>query len=166
MGSQPSIFWEDMIDTGKTVLGTISVSKDEMIEYARRYDPHDFHVDEEAAGATIYGGLIASGFHVCSLVTRLMYDAFLLDSANLGSPGIDELRWPRPVRPGDVLTVKRTLLESRPTSKPDRGLLRFLISVENQHGETVMTMCVLNIFRRRASSPAGDGAAPAAMTPT
>lgn len=164
MGSQPSIFWEDIIDTGTTVLGTISVSKDEMIEYAKRYDPHDFHVDEAAAGATIYGGLIASGFHVCSLVTRVMCDSFLLDSANIGSPGIDELRWPKPVRPGDVLTIKRTLLESRPTSKPDRGLLRFLISAKNQHGETVMTMRVVNIFLRRAPSQAGD--LPAAGTST
>ncbi len=160
MVQHPLIFWEDLVDSGETVLGTTSVSKEEIIEYARRYDPQVFHVDEQAARMTIHGGLIASGFHTCSLVIRVMCDAFLLDSANLGSPGIDELRWTKPVRPGDVLTVKRTLLESRPSSKPERGLLRFLITVANQHGETVMTMRVLNIYRRRASSHAGDGPAP------
>lgn len=154
MAKHSSIFWEDIIDTGETVLGTTTVSKDEIIEYSSRYDPHDFHVDEEAARKTIHGGLIASGFHTCSLVTRVMCDAYLLESANLGSPGIDELRWPNPVRPGDVLTVKRTVLESRPTSKPDRGLVKFLILAENQRGEPVLTMRLVNIFQRRGKQPA------------
>jgi acyl dehydratase len=153
-----SIYWEDVKDTGETVIGTATVSKEEIIEYSSRYDPHDFHIDEDAARHTHYGGIIASGFHTCSLVTRVMCDAYLLESANLGSPGIDELRWPNPVRPGDVLTVKRTVLESRPTSKPDRGLLKFLISAENQKGETVLTMKLVNIFKRRGQSY--DGAPP------
>ena len=135
-----------------------------MIGFARRFDPQAIHVDEEAARATIHGGLIASGMYTCSLVVRVMCDAFLIDAANLGSPGIDELRWPKPVRPGDVLTVKRTLLESRPTSKPDRGLLRFLFSAENQHGETVMTMRVLNLFQRRTAAQAGELPVTAATT--
>ena len=149
---QPSIYWEDLDGSGETVLGTINVSKDEMLEFARRYDPQPFHVDEQAARLTVHGGLIASGMLTCSLVIRLMCESFLRDSANLGSPGIDELRWPKAVRAGDVLTVKRTLLESRPTSKPGRGLVSFLISVANQHDEIVMTMRVANIFLRRDAS--------------
>jgi len=110
-------------------------------------------VGEEAGVRSIYGGLIASGWHTCALVMRMICDGYLLDSAGLGSPGIDELRWLKPVRPGDTLTAFATVLEARPSSsKPDRGIVLWLWEVFNQHDEQVLSMKGNVMFQRR---PAG-----------
>jgi acyl dehydratase len=127
-----------------------TVTRDEILAFARAFDPQPFHTDEEAARGTLYGGLIASGWHTVAVYMRLMWDAFLKDAASLGSPGVDEVRWLRPVRPGDTLRARFTVVEAVPSrSKPDRGVIRSLSEVFNQHGELVMTLRGLGLFTRR-----------------
>jgi acyl dehydratase len=107
-------------------------------------------VDEAAAKRSIYGGLIASGWHTCAMVMRMMCDAYLLDSDSVGSPGIDNLKWLKPVRPGDTISARRTTLETRASkSKPDIGIVNNLWEVFNQKGEMVMSMQGYGMFRRR-----------------
>jgi len=127
-----------------------TVTREEMLAFARAFDPQPFHTDEDAAGTTIYGGLIASGWHTVAICMRLMWDAFLADAASLGSPGVDEVRWLKPVRPGDTLRARFTVVEAVPSrSKPDRGVVRSLSQVFNQHGEVVMSLRGLGLFARR-----------------
>lgn len=145
-------YWEDFRVGERIKVGTVGVDKDEVIEFASRYDPQTFHVDEEAAKQSIYGGLIASGWHSCALVMRLICDSYMLEAASLGSPGLDNVRWPKPVRPGDTLTAYRTTEESRASkSRPEAGIVKTLWEVENQNGELVMTMSGINLFLRRNS---------------
>ncbi len=133
-------------------LGSKLVDEDEVIRFATEFDPQPFHVDKEAAAQSFYGGVIASGWHTCSMTMRIMVDNYLIDAAALGSPGIDELRWLRPVRPGDTLTVYSTVQEMVPSkSKPDRGVLTTLSEVENQTGEIVMTMRGKTMMKKRPS---------------
>ncbi len=134
-------------------IGSVRVDKDEVIEFARRYDPQVFHIDEEAARNTLFGGLIASGWHTAALMMRLLADNFLPGNASLGAPAVDELRWRLPVRPGDVLSVRVTVLETRRSrSKPDRGVMRTGVEVTNQRGEVAMSLTAVNIMlcRERA----------------
>ncbi|HWQ37557.1 MAG TPA: MaoC family dehydratase [Burkholderiales bacterium] len=143
-------YWEDFKIGEKVVLGSKRVTREEIIEFASRYDPQPFHVDERAAKESVYGGLIASGWHTCALVMRVMCDSYLLQSASMGSPGIDNLKWLKPVRPNDVITTHRTTLESRASrSRPDMGIVKFLWEVVNQRAETVMTMEGYGLFGRR-----------------
>ena len=144
-------FFEDYVPGSVHELGTISISESDIVEFARRYDPQPFHIDPEAARHTQFGGLIASGWQTAGLMMRLAVDRYLSDVASLASPGVDELRWTQPVRPGDALSVRATVLEARPsTSKPDRGLVRTLFEVRNQRGEIVMTVKGMNMLKRRA----------------
>ena len=130
-------------------LGSAAVDRDELIAFAQRYDPQPFHVDPQAARASVYGGLIASGWMTGSLMMRRLVEAFLSPESSLGSPGIDELRWLVPVRPGDILNVRATVLEATPSrSKPDRGVVRTLFEALNQNGEVVMSMKAMNLLRR------------------
>ncbi len=130
--------------------GPHTLTRDEIIAFARAYDPQPFHVDEEAARRSIYGGLIASGWHTVSLSMRLVVDGFLLGAASLGSPGVDQLGWLKPVRPGDSLRVRVEILEVAPSrSKPDRGSIRAKWETLNQDGEVVMTLTCAMMFRRR-----------------
>jgi acyl dehydratase len=146
-------FLEDFAVGEVIELGSCSVTQEEIVEFARRYDPQPFHVDEEAAKASNFGGLIASGWHTASMFMRLFVDRVLAGGATLGSPGIDEIRWPRPVRPGDVLTARVAVLDAVPSrSKPDRGHVRIRYEVHNQAGETVMTMVGVSIYRRRPAA--------------
>ena len=157
MSKQHKYFWEDIKIGERENIGSVVVDKDEVIEFAARYDPQPFHVDEEAAKKSIYGGLIASGWHTCAMVMRLMCDAYLLESASLGSPGLENVRWLKPVRPGDTLTAYRTTLETRvSSSRPDRGIVKTLWEVENQKGELVLTMSGINFFLKR--EPEGKSA--------
>jgi len=144
-------YFEDYVPGSVHELGTISISEPEIIEFARRYDPQPFHVDAEAARHTQFGGLIASGWQTAGLMMRLAVDHYLSSVASLASPGADELRWFQPVRPGDTLSVRATVLEARlSASKPDRGLVRTLFEVLNQRGEIVMTVTGMNMLKRRA----------------
>jgi len=131
-------------------LGSRTITKEAIIAFAKEFDPQVFHVDEEAAKQTIYGGLLASGWHTGSLLMRLLCDGLLARTASLGSPGIDELRWLKPVRPGDTLAGRMTVIESIPSrSKPDRGMVRSLMELRNQHGEVVLTVKGLSLLGRR-----------------
>ena len=136
---------------GETIeLGSRSVDRDEIIEFARKYDPQPFHVDEEAGRRSIYGGLIASGWHTVAMLMRLLVDTVASRSAGMGSPGIDQIRFLRPVRPGDTLSARMIVLDVVPSrSKADRGHVRASYEVFNQHGDKVMTMIGLGIYGRR-----------------
>ena len=130
-----------------------TLTRESILEYARRYDPQPFHTDEAAAKASIYGGLIASGWQTVSLVMRMICDAYLLEAASLGSPGVNEVRWLKPVRPGDTIRLRMRVLESKPsTSKPDRGTVLHRWEVFNQKDELVLTMEGYGMFRRRAAT--------------
>jgi acyl dehydratase len=136
---------------GETIeLGSRSVDRDEIIEFASKYDPQPFHVDEEAGRRSIYGGLIASGWHTVAMLMRLLVDTVASRSASMGSPGIDEIRFLKPVRPGDTLSARMIVLDVVPSrSKADRGHVRASYEVFNQHGDKVMTMIGLGIYGRR-----------------
>jgi acyl dehydratase len=149
-------YFEDF-KVGDTVqVGSRTIGEEEIVSFARQYDPQPFHVDPEAATKSIYGGLIASGWQTVLLMMRSMVDNFLNDSSSQGSPGVDEVRWLRPVRPGDTLTFFTTVLTVKPSnSKPDRGIVQSQWSAENQDGEVVATMKGMNIFLRRPTSVPG-----------
>jgi acyl dehydratase len=139
--------FEDYVPGSVHEFGSIAVEQDEVITFARRYDPQVFHTDPELAKSTIYGGLISSGWHTAGLMMRLFAENYLSKVASLGSPGIDELRWKVPVRPGDELSIRVTVLEAkRSRSKPDRGIVRSFIEVINQNREVVMSMKAINLF--------------------
>ena len=144
------IYFEDFRVGQVIELGSRTVSKDEIIAFARQFDPQPFHVDEAAAERSIYGGLIASGWHTGSLFMRLLYDGLLSHAASMGSPGQDELRWIKPVRPGDTLSARGLVEELIPSrSKPDRGLIRTTYEVFNQDGDKVMMVRGLGMFGKR-----------------
>lgn len=131
-------------------LGSEQVSEEEVLRFAREFDPQLIHADPEAAEDGPFGGLIASGWHTTALMMRVFATSFLNEAASLASPGVDELRWLRPVRPGDVLTVQFTILDARLSrSKPDRGIVRAQIEMFNQREEPVLSMIAINILRRR-----------------
>jgi acyl dehydratase len=130
--------------------GDIEVEEAEVLAFGRRFDPQVFHTDPVAARETEYGGLIASGWHTAALMMRLYSDHYLSRVSTLVSPGVDELRWLRPVRPGDRLSIRVTVRETRPSrSKPDRGIVLSAVEVLNQHREVVMTAVASNFFFRR-----------------
>ena len=131
--------------------GSIAVEEDEVIAFATRFDPQDFHTDPVAAKSTPFGGLIASGWHTAGLMMRLYAQHYLTKVGSLASPGVDELRWIKPVRPGDTLSVRVTILDAVPSkSKPDRGVVTSFIEVLNQAEEVVMSMRAVNMIRLRA----------------
>jgi acyl dehydratase len=129
--------------------GSTTVTEDEIIAFARQYDPQAMHIDKALAAAGPFGGVIASGWHTVALTMRLVVNNYL-PANGLAAPGIDELRWPVPVRPGDTLTLRVTVQQARRSrSKPDRGLVHSLMEVVNQRGEVVMTMKPMNLVRCR-----------------
>jgi acyl dehydratase len=143
-------YFEDYPVGAVEVFGDIVVTEEEIVEFARRYDPQGMHIDPVAAAQGPFGGLIASGWHTASMVMRQFVEHYLSKVATLPSPGIDELRWVRPVRPGDRLRVRLTVLEAnRSRSKPDRGMLRSLVEVLNQDGDMVMSFKPMNLLRCR-----------------
>lgn len=149
-------YFEDYTAGSVFECGPLVVEQAEMIAFAKRYDPQSFHTDPEAAARSAFGGLIASGWHTAAMTMRLLVEGYLSTVASLGSPGIDELRWTRPVRPGDVLRVRVTVFEARRSqSKPDRGVVRSLIEVSNQRGEQVMSLKAINLLLCRDSPPGG-----------
>jgi acyl dehydratase len=143
-------YWEDFKPGDTFPMGERVMDRDEMMAFARQFDPQPFHIDEAAAKGSMYGGLIASGWHTVALVMRMMCDAYLNQSASLGSPGVDNVRWLKPVRPGDTIRAQRTVLESRASqSRPEMGLVKTRWEVFNQDGELVMTMEGHGMFQRR-----------------
>lgn len=149
-------WWEDFPAGSVREFGAKQVTRDAVIAFAAEFDPQPFHLDDDAAEASLFGRLSASGWHTCAMTMRMICDDHLLDAASLGSPGIDSLRWTRPVYPGDTLSVRLEVLEARPMgSRPDVGLIRQRWQVLNQDREVVMTMEGWGMLRRR---PQGEGA--------
>jgi acyl dehydratase len=146
----PKYYFEDFAPGSVRELGKRTVTQSEILDFARQWDPQSFHTDPEAAKDSIYGGLIASGWHTCAMAMRAMCDGYLLQTASLGSPGLDEVRWLAPVRPGDTLTFTMEVVDVRPSaSKPDRGLVRCLWAAHNQDGTKVLSMTGYGLFGRR-----------------
>lgn len=130
-----------------------TLTEAQIVEFALHYDPQPFHLDKGAAEESIYGGLIASGWQIGSLAFRLVTMTNILAGTSLGSPGLDEIRWLKPVRPGDTIRVELTVRETRPSrSKPDRGIVVLDYAVKNQKDETVMTLTALQLTRRRPAA--------------
>ncbi|HCV21250.1 MAG: MaoC family dehydratase [Arenicellales bacterium] len=146
-------YFEDYYEGAVLECGPVTVEEEEVIAFARRYDPQVFHVDPAAAKKSIFGGLIASGWHTVAMVMRLLVDNYISHSASLSSPGVDELRWLAPVRPGDALFVKARVMEARASrSKPDRGIVRTQIEVFNQDDTLVMSLLATNLLGRRPTT--------------
>ena len=144
------LYWEDFAVGQARDLGRTQVSREEILAFARQFDPQPFHLDEEAARASVFGGLGASGWHTCGLAMRLMVQNFLCKTASLGSPGLDKLQWLKPVHPGDELHLTHRVIETRPMrSRPEVGLVRTHWNMHNQRGEQVLHMDGWSMFRRR-----------------
>jgi acyl dehydratase len=147
-------FFEDYEAGNVYEFGPVTVSERDIIDFARQFDPQDFHIDPAKAAHGPYQGIIASGWHTISIVMRLYVDHYLSHVASLGSPGVDEVRWPNPVRPGDRLKLRVAILETRLSrSRPDRGIVRAHVEAVNQDGKTVLSMTVVSLLGRRGESP-------------
>jgi len=143
-------YFEDFVPGMEAEYGTVAVDAEEIVAFARKYDPQEFHTDPVRAAQGEFGGLIASGWHTASLMMRLLVDRYLSNVASLGSPGVDELRWLAPVRPGNRLSIRVTVLDARRSrSKPHCGLVRSFIEVLNEAGTVVMTVKGMTLMRCR-----------------
>ena len=150
-------YWEDLAAGSTRDLGTVTLTAQEIKDFARQFDPQPFHLDEEAGRRSIFGGLCASGWHTCSLAMRLTVQNFLHQSSSMGSPGLENLKWLKPVYPGDTLRLQHVILESRPLrTRPDVGLVRSRWEMSNQRGEPVMQMEGYGMFRRRHPATADE----------
>ena len=148
-------WFEDYVPGTTTEHGPISVTEAEVVEFAERFDPQPFHVDAAAAADGPFGGIIASGWHTCALMMRLFAREHLSPASSLGSPGVDELRWVRPVRPGDELTLRTTVQAARLSrTRPDRGIVTTGIEMVDRAGEVVLRMTALNMVLARPAGPA------------
>ena len=143
-------YFED-VEIGETTrFGRYEVTREEIVDYARQFDPQPFHLDEEAARASMFGGLIASGWHTGAMFIRMVCDDIVPEAATAGSLGFDDLKWLKPVRPGDVLSVESVVRgKSESRSRPDRGTVKIESRVSNQRGEVVMSLVSLVIYLRR-----------------
>jgi acyl dehydratase len=151
-------YWEDFAVGQVRDLGTVTPTREEIIAFASQFDPQPFHLDDEAAKASVFGGLCASGWHTCSMAMRLMVTNFLCETASLGSPGLDKLQWLKPVFPGDTLRLQHTILATKAMGKrPDVGMVQTLWEMFNQNGDKVLHMDGWGMFRRR--TPAAPTAA-------
>ena len=146
-------YFDDYLPGATYDCGSFSVSQDEILSFAKQFDPQPFHVDPGAAARGPFGGLVASGWHTAALVMRHLVDHYLPAEASLGSPGLDEIRWPSPVRPGDTVRVRATVLEARRSlSKPDRGIMKTVVEAVNQDERAVMRAIATNFLRVRPDS--------------
>ncbi|HXK53511.1 MAG TPA: MaoC family dehydratase [Hyphomicrobiales bacterium] len=161
-------YFEDFHDKETvTFPGSYEVEAEEIKEFASRYDPQPMHLDEEAGAKSMLGGLSASGWHTCAIAMRLMCDGYLTRSAGMSAPGVEEVKWLRPVRAGDVLRMDRSCLSKRMSkSRPNIGMCRFEWVLKNQHGDAVLDMIGTQMFLTRASVMAGleDGRAQGAAS--
>ena len=144
-------YLEDYEVGQRSSFGRYEVTREEVLEFATKYDPQPFHLDDAAAAQTYFGRISASGWHTCAMTMRMLVDNMAKEkSAGLGSPGLDELRWLRPVYPGDTLRVEGEVIEVRPSqSRPEMGSTKNRLTVFNQHDEPVMTMVSIGLIRRR-----------------
>ncbi|BAT59221.1 bifunctional protein PaaZ [Variibacter gotjawalensis] len=146
----PKYYFEDFIPGSVDTYGPRHVTREEIIDFASQFDPQPMHLDEEAGRNSMLGGLAASGWGTCAMLMRMICDWFVLDSASLGAPGVDEVKWIKPVRPGDDLTLRRTIGEKRVSkSRPDMGFVPISYEMINQAGDVVMTMTVPSMMALR-----------------
>ena len=142
--------YEDMTVGSTTEIGKHTFTREEIVEFAQKFDPQPFHVDEAAAEASVFRGLVASGWHTCSVMMGMLVRNALAGSTSMGSPGIDEIRWLKPVRVGDTITMTNSVLDKRVSeSKPDRGIVSTQWAGINQRGETVITVRSKGLFGLR-----------------
>lgn len=150
------LYFEDFTPGSTAEHGPLAVTEADILSFAQEFDPQPMHIDPAAADGTLLGGLAASGWHTCALMMKLIAEGFLLSSASMGSPGIEEMKWLKPVRANDRLMLTRTVIESRPSkSRPDMGLVKFAFVLTNQAGERVATMDNLIMFGRRPAAAIG-----------
>ena len=148
--SRIKYYWEDLTAGSVRDMGTVTVSADEIKDFAGQFDPQPFHLDEDAGSRSMFGGLCASGWHTCSLAMKLTVESLLTESSSKGSPGVEDLRWLKPVYPGDTLRLTHTIVESRPLrTRPDTGLVRARWEMFNQNDEKVLQMEGYGMFGRR-----------------
>ena len=147
------LHYENFTDGEIVIYGAYEVTQEEIKAFAARYDPQPFHLDEEAGRSSLLGGLCASGWHSCAMLNRMNVDAYLVRSAGMGSFGLDEVKWVRPVFPGETLSVRRTTLARRvSTRRPDMGIVTFRWEVLNGHGELKLDARGVNLFKVRGAS--------------
>jgi acyl dehydratase len=150
------LHWEDFQPGHVAVYGPRRVTREEIIAFAAEFDPQPMHMDEAAGGATLLGGLGASGWHTCCLLMRMIADGFLLKAASEGSPGIDELRWLAPLRPDTEIRVRATALERRVSkSKPERGFVKFRFDVIDEQDKVLASLTCSQMLKRRESGAPG-----------
>ena len=150
-------YWEDLQPGSVRELGSVTPSSEDIKDFAEQFDPQPFHLDELAGRRSIFGNLCASGWHTCAMAMRLTVDNFLNESSSMGSPGLESLRWLKPVYPGDTLTLRHVILESRGMRRrPDIGLVRSAWEMFNQNGEKVLHMEGYGMFRRRTPATAEE----------
>lgn len=146
-------YFDDFAVGEEIELGSVEVTEAAIIEFAEQFDPQPFHVDPAAARETPFGGLIASGWHTCALYMRLLYDGMIRESSSQGSSGMEELRWLAPVRPGDTLHARYTVLDAkRSATKPNRGTVTFRSEMRNQHDVVVLRMVGRGLYGTRTDS--------------
>jgi acyl dehydratase len=146
----PKLHFEDFQPGAVAVYGPRLVTREEIVAFAAEFDPQPMHLDEAAASATMLGGLAASGWHICCLLMRVIADGFILDSSSMGGPGVDEVRWLAPLRPGTRIRVRSSVLDTRTSaSRPEMGLVRFLFEVIDEADATLTTLTTTLMFGRR-----------------
>ncbi len=145
------LHWEDFSPGRVFEHGPRRITREEIVGFAAEFDPQPMHLDEAAARETLLGGLSASGWHACCILMKMCTESFVLNSASMGAPGVEEVRWLIPIRPGDALTLRATVVETRASSsRPDMGFVRFMFELLNQTGEQAMTLTTSLMIGRRA----------------
>jgi acyl dehydratase len=146
----PKLHWEDFQPGAVAIYGPRLVTREEIVAFAAEFDPQPMHLDEAAASATLLGGLGASGWHGCCLLMRMIADGFLLDSSSMGGPGVDEVRWLKPLRPGTRIRIRSTVLDARASnSRPELGLVKFMFEMLDDADATLTTLSTTLMFGRR-----------------
>jgi acyl dehydratase len=145
------LHWEEFSPGRVFEHGPRRITREEIVGFAAEFDPQPMHLDEAAARTTLLGGLSASGWHACCILMKMCTESFVLNSASMGAPGVEEVRWLIPIRPGDALTLRATVVETRASSsRPDMGFVRFMFELLNQTGEQAMTLTTSLMIGRRA----------------
>jgi acyl dehydratase len=146
----PKLHWEDFQPGAVAIYGPRLVTREEIVAFAAEFDPQPMHLDEAAASATLLGGLGASGWHGCCLLMRMIADGFLLDSSSMGGPGVDEVRWLKPLRPGTRIRIRSTVLDARASnSRPELGLVKFMFEMLDDADAILTTLSTTLMFGRR-----------------
>ena len=153
---KPKLHWEDFKPGDVAIYGPRRVTREEIVAFAAEFDPQPMHLDEAAASTTLLGGLGASGWHTCCLLMRIIADGYLLEASSMGAPGVDEMRWLKPLRPGTEIRVRATALETRPsTSRPERGFVKFRFDVIDEQDAVLASLtCSQMLGRREPGAPA------------